>query len=142
MADTTNQKSLREFCNLSGCEVWKAIQKIEETPAQVRREADPPRIRQTVFTFPDADFSDDVMVLRNEIMQHDTDYTVQDRRTIVLDVPCCAGDTIAVVFPDHRARTSLRIYCAEKCMAYKYTKFIDGNNLKVVHKTGFDQYHG
>ena len=29
MADSSNQKVLREFCAISGCEVWKAIQDME-----------------------------------------------------------------------------------------------------------------
>lgn len=30
MADSGNQKVLREFCTISGCEVWKAIQAAEK----------------------------------------------------------------------------------------------------------------
>lgn len=46
MSDITNQKELREFCNLSGCEVWKAIQKLEEA----RTEHDGARPHEPPYT--------------------------------------------------------------------------------------------
>jgi hypothetical protein len=70
VSDAQSHKFLREYCSLSGCRVWQAIQDLE------------------------------------------------------------AGGE----------RNILRKYCAERCEAYRFVKWIEAGNLKIVRRTGRDKY--